>query len=92
MASIAEALGLNEEWALINRHRVGKSLDNHETISDTMLECISELREEEFGEPRDISDYEKKIMMAGFHLAQEIIQKKQDAVSGALEELIKKFR
>lgn len=82
--TVAEGLGLNEEWALINRHRTEKSLESHDTISDTLLDCIESLREEEFGGGEKISTYEKKIAMAGFHLAQVILQKQQAAAGDAL--------
>ena len=90
--TIAEGLGLNEEWALVNKHRVEKELEVHDTVSDTLLSCIESLREEEFGGGHEISAYEKKIIMAGFHLAQTIIQKQHQAAGNALVEVLGTLR
>ena len=87
--TIAEGLELNEEWALINRHRAEKTLESHNTISDTLLSCIESLREEEFGGGSEkISNYEKKIIMTGFHLAQIILQKQHTEAGNALAEAL----
>jgi hypothetical protein len=90
--TIAEGLGLNEEWALINRHRVEKTLEANDTVSDTLLSCIESLRDEEFGGAQEISAYEKKIIMAGFHLAQVIIHKQHQSAGNALAEVLGTLR
>jgi hypothetical protein len=81
--TIAEGMGLNEEWALINRHRAEKILEENNTVSDALLSMAADLREEEFGGGIEISIYEKKLIMMGFHLAQLIMQKQQESVIGA---------
>jgi hypothetical protein len=81
--TVAEGLGLNEEWALINRHRAEKALEENNTVSDTILNMAEDLREEEFGGGLEISNYEKKLVMMGFHLAQVIMQKQHEAAIGA---------
>ena len=82
--TIAEGLDLSEEWALINRYRIEKELESHDTVSDVLLICMESLREEEFGGDDKISSYEKKLVMVGFHLAQAIMQKQQEAAARAL--------
>jgi hypothetical protein len=86
--TVADGIGLSEEWALINRHRLEKEMESQETISDSMLSAIDNMRVEEFGESSEISDYEKKLVMVGFHLAQIIMQKRQNAANEALQEAL----
>lgn len=87
--TVAEGLGLNEEWALINRHRVEKTLESHNTVSDSMLSAIYDMRVEEFDvKSNETSNYEKKLVMVGFHLAQIIMQKQQAAAGNALAEAL----
>jgi hypothetical protein len=86
--TVAEGVGLSEEWALINRHRLEKEMESHETISDSMLSAIHDMREEEFGVKSETSNYEKKLVMVGFHLAQIIMQKHQNAANEALKEAL----
>ena len=90
--TVAEGLGLNEEWALVNRHRVEKKLEENNTVSDTMLSMAEDLREEEFGGGSEISNYEKKLVMMGFHLAQVIMQKQHNAMSHALTEALETMK
>jgi hypothetical protein len=86
--TVAEGVGLSEEWALINRHRLEKEMESQETVSDSMLSAIDSMRVEEFGESSEISNYEKKLVMVGFHLAQIIMQKHQNAANEALREAL----
>ena len=88
MTTVAEGLSLNEEWALVNRHRTEKELESNSTVSDTILNMISNMREEELGDKSEISAYEKKLTMMGFHLAQIILQKQQNAVGEALHKAL----
>lgn len=86
--TIAEGLHLKEEWALVNRHRIEKAYDDHDTISDTIMNVISDLRMEELGDSNNVSEYEKKLVMAGFHLAQEAMQRKQDATHHMITKIL----
>jgi hypothetical protein len=100
--TIAEALNLSEEWAVVNRLRVEKSSERNNSVSDTMLECIENIRNEEMGETSaPITNYERKIAMMGFHLAQEMMSNKMHAIQsipmgigsiGSLLQALKKFR
>lgn len=86
--TVAEGVGLSEEWALINRHRLEKEMESYETVSDSILSAIDDMREEEFGMKSETSNYEKKLVMVGFHIAQVIMQKHQNAANEALKEAL----
>ena len=87
--TIAEALNINEEWAVLNRHRIEKANDEFDTVSETIMHSIERLREEELGESKaEISEYEKKLVLVGLHLAQEIMSRRQSAIIGIPEALI----
>lgn len=87
--TVAEGVGLSEEWALINRHRLEKEMESYETVSDSMMSAIHDMRIEEFDvKSKETSNYEKKLVMVGFHLAQIIMQKHQNAANEALKEAL----
>jgi hypothetical protein len=91
--TVAEALNISEEWAVLNRYRIEKFLEENDTISDALLAGIENVRNEEFGETqKEFSDYEKKIAMMGFHLAQEIISMKHSGIAEAIIGAIKSSR
>ena len=97
--TIAEALNLSEEWAVVNRLRVEKSAERNNSVSDTILECIEDIRNDELGPTSTpITNYERKIAMMGFHLAQEMMSNKMNAIQaipmglGSLLQAMKKFR
>jgi hypothetical protein len=87
--TVAEGIGLSEEWALINRHRLEKEMQSNETVSDSMLSAIHDMRVEEFDvKSNETSNYEKKLVMVGFHIAQVIMQNHQNAANEALKEAL----
>lgn len=86
--TVAEGLSLNEEWALINRHRIEKEVEKNDTVSDTILNMMHSMREEELGTTSELSSYEKKLVMMGFHLAQVILQKQQQSMFREVQEAL----
>jgi hypothetical protein len=50
MSTISEALGLSQVWAEKNQQVVEKAWSEHDTVSDTMLDVLEQMRDAEFGE------------------------------------------
>jgi hypothetical protein len=70
MASITEALKIEEGWLQKTEQFLKDNYEKHETVSDIMEETALFVRSEEFGEDVDckLSTYEKKLVMMGFML------------------------
>lgn len=67
--TISEALGLSQVWAEKNQQVVEKVWSDHETVSDTILDVLEQMRDAEFGETGEKpTTYEIKLMMAGMHI------------------------
>jgi len=67
--TISEALGLSQVWADKNQQVVEKAWSDHDTVSDTMLDVLEQMRDAEFGETGEKpTTYEIKLMMAGMHI------------------------
>jgi hypothetical protein len=69
--TVAEALGLGEDWNSITRGRIEKLYQINDTIHEAGLAGIRRMQAECFGEETvgEISEYEKKVMMTGYLLA-----------------------
>lgn len=69
--TVAEALGLNEDWNTLTRGRIEKLYQTSDTIHEAGLAGIRRMQVECFGEETvgEISEYEKKLMMTGYLLA-----------------------
>jgi hypothetical protein len=99
MSTISEALGLSQVWAEKNQQVVEKAWDNHETVSDTILDVLEQMRDAEFGETGEKpTTYEIKLMMAGMHIGAkkgELAMKKMlfnKALEQMTADLVKKAR
>jgi len=65
--TITEGLGLNEEYFEAAKDLVINKLKGLETISEALEAAAESVRDEELGESNfRISDYEKKLILAGF--------------------------
>ncbi|NBW56725.1 hypothetical protein EBR43_02855 [bacterium] len=65
--TITEGLGLNEEYFEAAKDLVINKLEGLETISEALEAAAESVRDEELGESNfRISDYEKKLILAGF--------------------------
>jgi hypothetical protein len=85
--SVFRALGVDEEWEILNDHRLEKEYNSCETVSDTLLIMAQRIKREEFGEITDeISTYERKLMLSSLTLAQMILQKR--AINGLQSAII----
>jgi len=68
--SITEALGLTDEWEVTTRGKIQKMYSKNDMIHETGLAIIGYLQGECLGEDNLVaSEYEKKLIMAGFLLA-----------------------
>lgn len=70
MASITEALKIEEGWLQKTESFLKENYEKFETISEIMEETALFVRAEEFGEDVNcqLSTYEKKLVMMGFML------------------------
>lgn len=98
-STISEALGLTKVWADKNQQVVEKAWDVHDTVSDTMLDVLKQMRYAEFGETsEEPTAYEIKLMLAGLHIGAkkgEMAIKKmlfEKALEQMSADLIKKAR
>jgi len=98
-STISEALGLSQVWADKNQRVVEKAWSDHDTVSDTILDVLEQMRDAEFGETGEKpTTYEIKLMMAGMHIGAKkgemaikkmLFDKALETMSG---DLLKKFR
>lgn len=83
--SITDALGLKESWKKRNTKLMIDALQRNDTVSQTIRETISRIKNEEFGEGNyEISDYEIKLCFAGYVMAGEMQEMQQKQVAAAL--------
>ena len=82
MASITEALRIEEGWLQKTQEFLKENYEKYETISDIMEETALFVRSEEFGEDVNckLSTYEKKLVMVGFMLGNMKAQSSLEAV------------
>lgn len=72
--TVAEGLGVDEEWSLINVHRTQKWIAESETLSEAIEKAIKSVKQDEFGEiSGSLSEYEKKLVLTGMHITQHTI-------------------
>lgn len=69
--TVAEALGLGDDWNTLTQRRIEKLYQTSDTIHEAALAGIRRMQAECFGEETvgEISDYEKKVMMVGYLLS-----------------------
>lgn len=76
LETVAEALGIDEEWSLVNVHRTKKWVSDSKTLSEAIEKAVNSVKTEEFGETTgNISAYEKKLILTGMHISQHTITK-----------------
>jgi hypothetical protein len=76
--TINEALGIPNEWKKSNTKLLRKEIEKNDTISEAMEASLMRIKEEVFGEGTYANtEFEKKLIYAGFMLAQEIMDLKQ---------------
>jgi hypothetical protein len=69
--TIGQALGLSKEWEILNRAYTEEESEECETISELLTSAGDRIKKECFYTPEDINienltDYEKKLLLAGF--------------------------
>jgi len=96
--TIAEGLGLDQDWEILNEVKCRRCLEAIEcpTVSSSMEMRIGQLQEEEMGVSATASSYEKKLVMAGFEFAKHMIKAKEEAllegVKPAIDEIISRIK
>jgi hypothetical protein len=85
--TIAEGLGLNEEFEILNEGKCRRCFEAEETVtvSDSMEMRIRQIQEEEMGISTEPSIYEKKLMLAGFEFGKIIVAQ----MEGRKKEILK---
>lgn len=69
--TVYEALGLSKDWIDQNSEELQAEMESHEKVSSTMETTIKRIQTECFGEGEyGLSDYEKKLIFAGFQMGQ----------------------
>lgn len=83
--TISEALNISDEWVVENESRIEDALLEMETVSDCMENLIMQIKTEEFGKgDYEISDYERKILFAGYLIGQLVVRQREAARMGSL--------
>ena len=90
--TISSALGIKDEWFESASQSIRSGYTTHDEMYTLMLEQLSEVRENEFGEvSAKFSDYEKKLILSGYILGVERIRLTDNPISSALDELKRLF-
>ena len=76
MASIAEVLGLSEDWSDLQEVKVQKALSKEDGFAEAMVSIIKKIQEKDFGGTTEVSDHERKIIYSGWLMGVEIAQQR----------------
>jgi len=90
--TISGAMGIKDEWFESASEGIRSGFGKHDEMYTLMLEQLSEVRENEFGEvSAKFSDYEKKLILSGYILGVERIRLTSNPISSALDDLKRLF-
>jgi hypothetical protein len=76
MASIAEVLGLTEDWSDLQEVKVQKALSKEDGFAEAMVSIIKQIQEKDFGNTTEVSDYERKVIYSGWLMGVEVAQQR----------------
>ena len=76
MATIAEVLGLTEDWSDLQEVRVQKALMKQDGFAEAMVDLIQQIQEKDFGGTTEVSDHERKIIYTGWLMGVEVAQQR----------------
>ena len=76
MATIAEVLGLTEDWSDLQEVRVQKSMMKQDGFAEAMVELIQQIQEKDFGGTTEVSNHERKIIYTGWLMGVEVAQQR----------------
>ena len=76
MASIAEVLGLSEDWSDLQEVKVQKALSKQDGFAEAMVSTIKQIQEKDFGGTTEVSDHERKIIYSGWLMGVEVAQQR----------------
>ena len=74
MATIAEVLGVSEEWADLQEVKMKKSLIKEDGFAEAMVDLIQKIQEKDLGNTTEVSDYERKVIYTGWLMGVEVAQ------------------
>jgi len=74
--SIAEAFGLNDDWAGRNKADAYASWEKQDRISDMFEGHLGALQNAELGETEGLTEYERKVYMSGYHMGVLIAERR----------------
>ena len=76
MASIAEVLGLSEDWSDLQEVKVQKNIAREDGLAEAMVSTIKQIQEKDFGGTTEVSDHERKIIYSGWLMGVEVAQQR----------------
>lgn len=76
MATIAEVLGLTEDWSDLQEVRVQKSMMKQDGFAEAMVELIQQIQQKDFGGTTEVSDHERKVIYTGWLMGVEVAQQR----------------
>jgi hypothetical protein len=76
MATIANVLGLTEDWSDLQEVKVQKSMMKQDGFAEAMVELIQQIQQKDFGGTTEVSDHERKIIYTGWLMGVEVAQQR----------------
>jgi hypothetical protein len=71
--TIYEGLMLEREWAIKNEFNIIDTIEECETVSESLERMVYLLKKEEFGVELEISEYEKKLIFTGLQMSSILV-------------------
>jgi hypothetical protein len=76
MASIAEVLGLTEDWSDLQEVKIQKAISAEDGFAEAMVSIIKKIQEKDFGGTTEVSEHERKVIYSGWLMGVEIAQQR----------------
>ena len=76
MATIAEVLGLTEDWSDLQEVKVQKSMMKQDGFAEAMVDLIQQIQKKDFGNTTEVSAHERKIIYTGWLMGVEVAQQR----------------
>jgi hypothetical protein len=76
--TISESMGISDEWFDETSDLAGHIIMSSDKVSEVLEKIIVDIRLNEFGTDHDISDYEKKLILAGYVVGSAIQRANHD--------------
>lgn len=89
--TVSEAMGIKNEWFDKTRKASIEIWNETDKVSDALIQIAEHIKDEEFDTDIKLSDYEKKLILAGYTIGAESISN-QLSDRGGIIELLKKLK